>query len=215
MKPYRLVIFDWDGTLIDSAAHIASSLQAASRDLGLPVPSDEAARHVIGLGLDDAMAYLFPVLARARHAEVSARYRHHYLSGESAVRLFDGVAEGVRSLRGAGVALAVATGKSRVGLDRALDATGLRPYFHASRCADEGSPKPHPAMLAYLLDHLQVSPDDALMVGDTTHDIEMAHAAGVASLAVTYGAHDEAKLLAAAPGSVVRSPLELWEQLAR
>jgi len=210
VKRFDLVIFDWDGTLVDSAAHIVHSIQAASVDAGLPPPSDHDARHIIGLGLLDAMTYLFPALPRERYGLITDRYKYHYVKGESVVVLFDGVADGLASLQSQGHTLAVATGKSRVGLERALDTTGLRARFDATRCGDEGFTKPHPGMLEYLLDHLNVPKDRAVMVGDTTHDIEMANSAGVSSIAVTYGAHEPEKLGTARPQVTVHSPEELW-----
>ena len=213
MKDYELVVFDWDGTLSDSAAHIVDSLQAASRDIGLEPPSDERSRHIIGLGLRDAMEYLFPEVEPARYGQLTDRYRFHYLAGEQKVTLFRGVSEGLATLKSRGRLLAVATGKSRVGLDRALQSTGLAPHFDASRCGDEGFSKPHPGMLEYLLDHLGVSPEQALMVGDTIHDVEMAHGARMDSLAVTFGAHDPNKLARSRPTHTVHSPQELWTWL--
>ena len=213
MKRYDLVVFDWDGTLVDSAAHIVSSLQAASRDIGFEAPSDEASRHIIGLGLQDALDYLFPSITRADSGRLVDRYRHHYLGGESVVVLFDGVDAGLRALQARGHFLAVATGKSRVGLERALDDTQLRSRFDATRCGDEGFSKPHPGMLEYLLDRLCVEPSRALMVGDTTHDLEMAAGARVDAVAVTYGAHEPAKLAKAPSTVTVDTPQELWAWL--
>ncbi len=180
-KRFDLLVFDWDGTLIDSAAHIAAALQAAFRDLALPVPSDLAARHVIGLGLLDAMMYLNPGLDRDRYEEVADRYRVHFLAGDKDVELFPAVATGIPALNQEGYLMAV--------LDRALRATGLDPYFHASRCADEGFPKPHPDMLEAIMNTLGTPPDRTLMIGDTTHDLQMAQNAGIAAVAVSYGAH--------------------------
>jgi phosphoglycolate phosphatase len=212
-KSYDLFVFDWDGTLSDSAAHIVTSLQASARDLDLPVPSELASRHIIGLGLEDALMYLFPGLPRERYRDVAERYKVHYLAGETHLSLFEGVEDGLRTAQAAGRLLAVATGKSRRGLDRALDTTGLKPFFDASRCADEGFAKPHPDMLEYLLDHLGVSAERALMIGDTIHDVEMAHGARMDVIAVTYGAHDPEKLDRARPTYTVRSPRELWQWL--
>ncbi len=189
VKRFDLLVFDWDGTLMDSAAHIAAALQEAFRDLGLPVPSNAAARHVIGLGLQDAMMYLHPGLDRNRYREVADRYRVHFLAGDQDVGLFPAVAAGIPALNLEGYLMAVATGKSRSGLDRSLQATGLGPYFHASRCADEGFPKPHPEMLQAVMEMLGTAPDRTLMIGDTTHDLQMAQSAGVAAVAVSYGAH--------------------------
>ncbi|MCW5625590.1 MAG: HAD-IA family hydrolase, partial [Burkholderiales bacterium] len=149
------------------------------------------------------------------YPRVIERYRHHYFAGEEAVVLFDGVRPGLESLMARGHLLAVATGKSRRGLDQILETTGLGPLFHGTRCGDEGFPKPHPEMLEILLDTFGVGRDAALMIGDTTHDLEMAKAAGVDGLAVTYGAHDAAKLAAAAPLASVHTPAELWQWLER
>lgn len=188
-KRFDLLVFDWDGTLIDSAAHIAASLQQAFRDLALPVPSPTAARHVIGLGLEDAMMYLNPGLDCNRYEEVADRYRVHFLAGDPDVELFPAVATGIPALNLEGYLMGIATGKSRRGLDRSLRATGLAPYFHASRCADEGFPKPHPDMLQVVMEMLGTVPERTLMIGDTTHDLQMAQNAGVAAVAVSYGAH--------------------------
>ena len=188
-KRFDLLVFDWDGTLMDSAAHIAFALQEAFRDLALPVPSTKDARHVIGLGLKDAMTYLNPDLNREHYERVADRYRVHFLTGDHKVELFPAVASGIRTLSQDGYLMAVATGKSRRGLDRSLSATGLDPYFHASRCADEGYPKPHPEMLEVIMGMLGASSDRTLMIGDTTHDLQMAKNAGVSAVAVSYGAH--------------------------
>ncbi|MBK8017478.1 MAG: HAD-IA family hydrolase [Betaproteobacteria bacterium] len=215
MKEYDLIVFDWDGTLVDSAAHIVHSIQSAAGDIGLEIPSDERSRHIIGLGLLDAMEYLFPALPRARYGDLTERYRVHYLAGEERVTLFAGVEAGIGLLKRQGRMLAVATGKSRVGLTRAFGSTGLGPYFDASRCADEGFSKPHPDMLEYLLDYLGVAPDRALMVGDTTHDVEMAHGARMDVAAVTFGAHDAGKLARSRPTYTYDEPARLWQWLTR
>jgi phosphoglycolate phosphatase len=198
-RTFDLIVFDWDGTLMDSAAAIVAAIQAASRDLALPAPDERSARHVIGLGLADALSYLFPELAASEHEAVAARYRYHYFAGDDEIPLFEGVREMVDELAATGVLLAVATGKGRRGLDRALAATGLATAFHATRCADETFSKPHPAMLLELMDELGVDAARTLMVGDTTHDLEMARNARVAPLAVTYGAHTRESLSACAP----------------
>ncbi|MBN9423376.1 MAG: HAD family hydrolase [Candidatus Accumulibacter sp. 66-26] len=198
-KRFDLLVFDWDGTLLDSAGAIVAAIQAACRDLELPEPSDERARHVIGLGLGEALRHAIPELPEQRYPQMVDRYRHHYLSRDQELRLFDGAAELVAELADAGFALAVATGKSRVGLDRALKASGLGAYFQASRCADECFSKPHPQMLEELMQEFAVVPERTLMIGDTTHDLQMALNAGVASLGVAYGAHPAAALDALAP----------------
>jgi len=210
---YDLLVFDWDGTLIDSAAHIAVSLQAAFRDLGLRVPSDEAARHVIGLGLEDTLRYLDPSLEPGRYQEVVDRYRTHFLAGDQIVELFPAVAKGIPVLHQAGYLMAVATGKSRRGLDRSLLATGLNSYFHASRCADEGFPKPNPDMLYEIMRMLGAAPERTLMIGDTTHDLQMAQNAGVAAVAVAHGAHASANLESMNPLACVEDFEKLMQWL--
>lgn len=189
MKRYQLIVFDWDGTLMDSTAAIVRAIQAASRDLGLPVPPDRQARHVIGLGLVDALGMAVPELPEERYPEMVERYRHHYLSRDHELVLFDGITQLIEELAEAGFLLAVATGKSRHGLDRALLHSGLGHYFHATRCADECHSKPHPQMLEELMEELETSPEQTLMIGDTSHDLLMASNAGVGALGVTYGAH--------------------------
>jgi len=213
-RRFELVVFDWDGTLMDSAGSIVAAIQAAAADLGLPVPPDARARHVIGLGLQDALQYAVPELEASGYERMVERYRHHYLSGDHELRLFAGVEEMLGWLRSSGVSLAVATGKSRLGLRRALEHSGLEPYFHATRCADECFSKPHPAMLEELMDELMVSPDATLMIGDTTHDLLMAKNAGVGAVAVTFGAHERETLEQEAPLACVDTPEALRAWLA-
>ena len=208
-RQFDLLVFDWDGTLMDSAACIAASLQSACRDLGFAVPSERDARYIIGLGLNDALAHVLPGVAPCEYPRVADRYRHHFLLQDSGTELFSGVDEMMTDLKEAGHLLAVATGKSRRGLDRALDSTGLGHYFHATRCADEGFSKPHPGMLHMLLEALDIAPARALMIGDTTHDMQMARAAGMARLAIAHGAHDASDLLEYAPVACVRDCIEL------
>ena len=214
-RRYPLVVFDWDGTLADSTAIIAASIQDALRDMGEPVPDDAAARFVIGLGLSDALHSVAPTLAAHRHGEVAALYRARYLGREEDIPLFAGASEMLADLEAAGHFLAVATGKTRKGLDRALAKNGLHARFHATRCADEGFPKPHPDMLLNLMDRLGVAPRETLMIGDTTHDLELARNAGVDAVAVAYGAHDLAGLRRASPLAVMHSVAELRAWLAR
>jgi phosphoglycolate phosphatase len=204
-KRFELIVFDWDGTLMDSAGAIVASLQGACSDLGLPVPSEEGARYVIGLGLRDAMAHILPGVEPSVYPTISERYRDHFLRHDPDTTLFAGAAELVASLHELGFLLAVATGKGRRGLERSLAATGLKRYFHATRCADEGFSKPHPGMLEALMEELGVVPAKTLMIGDTTHDMEMARAASVASLGVAYGAHEKAALLDYAPLACVEN----------
>ena len=187
---YDLIVFDWDGTLMDSTRLIARSLQSACRDLGIAVPSERDALFVIGLNLEDTFNHVAPELDREGRGRLSERYRHHFLANEHEAPLYPGVTEMLSDLHGRGRRLAVATGKARRGLERALDATGLRQWFEATRCADEGFAKPHPGMLLMLLEITGVQPRRALMIGDTTHDLELAANAGVDAVAVSYGAHD-------------------------
>ena len=208
-KRFELIVFDWDGTLLDSAAAIVHAIQAASADLGLPVPTDARARHVIGLGLSDALHHAVPELPVEAYLQMVERYRHHYLSSDHELTLFDGTVELIAELHGRGHLLAVATGKSRNGLDRALGFSGLGQYFHATRCADECFSKPHPAMLHELMEELGVASGSCLMIGDTTHDLLMAKNAGVAGLAVSFGAHPVSQLEAEAPLACVHTPAEL------
>ncbi len=202
-RRYDLIVFDWDGTLMDSTALIAGSIQAACRDLGLKVPSDEAARHVIGLGLVQALRHAVPDAPESMYGQLADRYRHHFLAKDQEIPLFKGAQETVAELHGKGYALGVATGKSATGLSRALDATGMRRYFHATRTADRTHSKPHPAMLFELMDELAVSAERTLMVGDTTHDVQLAKNAGVDAVAVSHGAHPEEELLALNPLALV------------
>jgi phosphoglycolate phosphatase len=211
---YELVIFDWDGTIMDSTGLIARCIQDACRELGLPVPSDTEARWVIGLGASASVKYVAPTLEPARFAEFAAHYRDRFVAREHEAPLFEGVASLLAELRSRGRRLAVATGKSRRGLDRALDASGLRPHFEASRCADEGFAKPHPGMLLALLEATGVEPSRAVMIGDTTHDLELAANAGIDAVGVTYGAHDEALLRARPSQHLAASVGELRAWLA-
>jgi phosphoglycolate phosphatase len=211
---YSLIIFDWDGTLIDSAGTIVECIQQASADLGLEVPDRERASHVIGLGLHDSLRLAVPGLPAERYAEFVGLYRKHFLAREAAMRLFPGIEELVKNLSRTRL-LAIATGKSRRGLDRALQASGLRAFFSASRCADETTPKPHPTMLLEIAEELEISVQDSLMIGDTSHDLEMARGAGIDALAVTYGAHAEPALRACGPRGCVSSVRALREWLDR
>ena len=210
---YELVIFDWDGTLMDSTRMIAKSLQAACRDVGIPVPSEQDALFVIGLNIDDTFRHVAPDLDMEGRRRVAERYRVHFLANEHEAPLYDGVREMLADLHGRGRRLAVATGKARRGLDRVLDSTGLRPWFEATRCADEGFAKPHPGMLLMLLELTGVEPAKALMVGDTTHDLELAANAGVDAVAVSYGAHHDDLLSTRAAKARVSTVPELHRWL--
>jgi phosphoglycolate phosphatase len=208
-RRFRFVVFDWDGTLADSTAIIARALQQACRDLGEPVPGDVDARYVIGLGLTDALRHVAPGLPRERHPELVARYRHHYLARDPSIPLFAGAREMLVELHITGFVLGVATGKSRAGLDHALAQHDLGRFFAATRCADEGFAKPHPGMLLHLMDRVGAGPDETLMIGDTTHDLLLARNAGVAALAVAYGAHAAAELAEQQSLATVHSVPEL------
>jgi len=209
---YSLIVFDWDGTVIDSTRTIAECIQQAAAEMGLPVPHDERARHVIGLGLHDSLRHAVPELPASRYNDFVALYRKYFLAREDTMKLFPGMRELLSSLKERHL-LAIATGKSRRGLDRALDAGGLRQYFASSRCADETHPKPHPAMLLELMQELDLAPEQLLMIGDTSHDLAMARSAGVASLAVAYGAHQEAALRSCGPLECFSTVGELSEWL--
>lgn len=211
-RRYQLVVFDWDGTLMDSAAKIVNCFRCAARDVGAPVPSPDAVRGIIGLGLDEALAVLFPDADDIDRRRLRAAYRDHFLERDDTdTGLFPGVAEGLAMLKDDAYVLAIATGKARRGLDRVLDETRVRHLFAASRCVDEALSKPHPRMLQDLLAQTGVEPRRALMVGDTTFDLRMAAAADMDALAVSYGAHPVEPLLAENPrdclddfGEVVR-----------
>lgn len=214
-RKFDLIVFDWDGTLMDSAGAIVEAIRAACRDLGLVEPAESRARHVIGLGLQDALRHAVPDLAERDYPKMIERYRHHFLSGDHDLTLFPGVASMIEGLANEPRWLAVATGKSRVGLNRALHHTGLGEHFHSTRCADECFSKPHPAMLEEIMDELGVARERTLMVGDTTHDLNMARNAGVSALAVSFGAHPRDELEAADPLDIVDQPTDLHAWLSR
>ncbi|MEA3250402.1 MAG: HAD-IA family hydrolase [Pseudomonadota bacterium] len=198
---YQLVIFDWDGTLVDSEARIVACMQAAARDVGCPALSRDSIRDIIGLGLPEAIARLYPWLGSNQAEALRQRYSGHFVSADQVpTAFFPGVETGIARLRGAEqLKLAVATGKSRRGLDRALASTGSRDWFHASRTADETCSKPDPRMLEELLGELGVEPGAALMIGDTEYDMQMARALGMDRMAVSYGVHSRERLAACEP----------------
>lgn len=210
---YRVVVFDWDGTLIDSTAAIVHAIRASAADLGLPVPSREQASHVIGLGLFEAIRSAVPMIDRAQLPAYVDRYRHHYLRRDAQLGPFEGVPQLLSELADSGAWLAIATGKSRAGLNRALDQMGWTGRFLTTRCADEGAPKPDPWMLRDIFNELGLDAADAVMVGDTTHDLGMARAAGAAAIAVTYGAHPRKQLESEPALAVVDTIAELREAL--
>ncbi|CAH1903511.1 putative phosphoglycolate phosphatase, clustered with ribosomal large subunit pseudouridine synthase C [Candidatus Nitrotoga sp. HW29] len=198
-KRYDLIVFDWDGTVMDSTAVIAGSIQAACRDLGLTEPSDVVAKYVIGLGLQEALRQAVPDLQEHQRDDLVARYRHHFLAQDETIPLFEGAQQTIAELHAAGYWLAVATGKSRQGLKRAMQTSGMESYFHATRTADQTFSKPHPAMLLEIMDELGIMAPRVLMVGDTTHDLQMARNAGVDAIGMTHGAHPADQLRALEP----------------
>ena len=213
---YDLLIFDWDGTLMDSHARIVSCLRSAAMEVGLPTRHDEELRDIIGLGLDEVMARLFPGVTLTQQEALVARYRDHFLHISDVVEtLFEGVVETLTQMRDRGYLLAVATGKSRAGLDRGLRQTGLGGVFEMTRCADESFSKPHPQMLEDILKGLGLPPERALMIGDTEFDLEMARNAGTASIGVTYGAHPPDRLQRHRPIACIDDIRELPGMLAR
>ncbi len=212
-RVFDLIAFDWDGTLFDSTALITRCIQAAVRDVGGVVPSDLAASHVIGMGLAQALAHAAPDVPREKYAELAARYRHHYLARQDDLSLFDGVLPLLAGLKQRSHHLAVATGKSRAGLDAALRAAQLQGLFDASRTADETASKPDPRMLQELMREFGLEPSRVLMVGDTTHDLQMARNAGCASVAVSYGAHPVDGFAALRPLFVAHSVAQLGHWL--
>ena len=212
-RHFDLIAFDWDGTLFDSTAVIVRSIQQAVRDVGGRMPSDKDAAYVIGMGLSAALAHAAPDVAPERHAELGARYKHHYMAEQQGISLFEGALAMLHELKARQHLLTVATGKSRSGLDAALRAVELRELFDASRTADETQGKPHPLMLHQLMAEFGVSPQRTLMIGDTTHDLQMARNAGCASVAVSYGAHSAEAFAALEPLFVAHSLRELHQWL--
>lgn len=214
MKRYKAVIFDWDGTVMDSTASIVGAIQAACVDLELPVPSDEEAAWVIGLSLDQALLRCVPSLTQKHVPLFRERYRHHFFLCDQQLGLFDGILPLLDDLKQQEIRLGVATGKTRVGLDRVLQTHQLFDRFDYTRCADESQGKPHPAMLFDIMERLDLEPEQVLMVGDTTHDVQMASSAGVDSMAVTYGAHSKRTLLLSEPTVMVSSVREMRNWLS-
>lgn len=198
-RRYDLIVFDWDGTLVDSTQLIVDSIRAASADVGLLPPEPSVARSIIGLGLPEALRTLFGPLNETLQQQLTARYRYHYFAQDHEVPLFHGVDEAIVNLAGQGFMLAVATGKGRNGLNRSLHRSGLQQHFLATRCVDECCSKPHPQMLLEIMDELGAAPERTLMIGDTSFDLQMAANAGTASIAVTYGAQQLESLLPHGP----------------
>jgi len=213
-RRFDLIVFDWDGTLFDSTRLIARCIQAACADVGAAVPSDRDASYVIGLGLADALRHAAPDVPSERYRELAERYRHHYLSSQDEIVLFDGTLEMLLALKARNHWLGVATGKTRLGLDQALAGSPLAGLFDATRTADETRGKPDPLMLVELMRELGAAADRTLMVGDTTHDLQLAANAGCPSVAVSFGAHAHDEFARHAPLHVAHSTAELARWLA-
>ena len=212
-RRFDLIAFDWDGTLFDSTAIIVRCIQAAVRDVGGTVPTDKEAAYVIGMGLMQALAHAAPDVPPEKYTELGNRYRFHYIQHQDDLSLFEGGLPLLNDLRERGHLLAVATGKSRRGLDEALHTVQLKGVFDGSRTADQTAGKPHPLMLQELMAEFDVAPERLLMIGDTTHDLQMAVNAGCASVGVSYGAHEPDAFHALQPLAVVHSVRELHDWL--
>ena len=208
-RKFDLIAFDWDGTLFDSTAIITRSIQAAVVDVGGAKPSDADASYVIGMGLMQALAHAAPDVAPDKYPQLGERYKFHYSQSMNDITLFGGILELLAELKQRNHILTVATGKSRRGLDDALQAVELKDLFHGSRTADQTAGKPDPQMLHELMDEFNTPPERTLMVGDTTHDLLMAQNAGCASVAVSYGAHDPSSFAAFNPLYIAHSVAEL------
>ena len=208
-RQFDLIAFDWDGTLFDSTKIIVRCIQRAVVDVGGALPTDEAASYVIGMGLMQALAHAAPDVPKEKYAELGARYRHHYTAHQDDLSLFEGVLPLLAQLKERHHLLAVATGKSRRGLDDVLQSVQLRGVFDGSRTADETAGKPDPLMLHELMREFDVSAERTLMVGDTTHDLQMAVNAGCASIGVSYGAHEPGTFHSLKPLAIAHSVPEL------
>ena len=209
-----LICFDWDGTLFDSTAIIVRSIQQAVLDVGGAKPTDEAASYVIGMALMPALAHAAPDVPKEKYPLLGERYRHHYLATQHDISLFDGVLPMLADLKGRHHWLTVATGKSRRGLDDVLASRQLHGIFDGSRTADETAGKPDPRMLHELMREFGADPERTLMIGDTTHDLQMARNAGVASVGVSYGAHEPHDFGALGPRYIAHSVAGLNRWLA-
>lgn len=212
-RQFDLIVFDWDGTLFDSTRLIVKCIQAACADLQVGVPSDAEAAYVIGLGLHDALKHAVPGLPVERYPELGQRYRHHYFQRQHELTLFPGTLAMLQALKQRHHWLTVATGKSRYGLDEALKTVQLRGVFDGSRTADETASKPDPLMLNELMRQFGTEPQRTLMIGDTTHDLQMAANAGTACVGVGYGAHKHDSFAEFAPRYVAQSVPELQDWL--
>jgi len=210
-RQFDLIAFDWDGTLFDSTQIIVNCIKDAVRDVGGAIPSDEQAAYVIGLALGPALAHAAPDVPPEKYPELSKRYSHYYVTRRDDLVLFDGVLPMLSELRSQSYKIAVATGKSRIGLNDALQTAELKDVFHASRTADETAGKPDPKMLFELMEEFRVLPSRTLMIGDTSHDLLMAQRAGCASIGVSYGAHTGESLEQFKPLTVVHTVKQLHQ----
>ena len=213
-RPYDLLVFDWDGTLVDSESTIVRAMQRAVERSGVPAPGDDRVRHIIGLGLDDAIERLTPGVSGELRREIRGHYRAAFFASE-APNLFPGVRLLLQAARDAGYRLAVATGKSRAGLDREFEKTRIGDWFEASRCADESVSKPAPDMLHELMRRLNVPAERTLMIGDTAWDLEMANRAGCDAVGVGYGVHPVERLWACRPKAMAHNLEELMRWLGK
>lgn len=211
---YQLIIFDWDGTLMDSADKIANCIIASATQLGIKEPSKEQVKSIIGLSLQEAMRILFPDESEVVINKLVENYKYHFLTADDTPQgLFAGVVEGLESLNEAGALLAVATGKARRGLKRVFDEVGVEHLFTVSRCADETRSKPHPQMLHEILDFTAIDPHNSIMIGDTTFDMDMASNANMHGLAAGYGVHDPQVLTDAKAIAVIDTFTEIVDWL--
>lgn len=214
MKDKRLIVFDWDGTLMDSIGRIVSSMQNTARHIGLPVPTDVAVRDIIGLSLEPAIEKLFGALNRTELDSFLVQYRDEYVDlNPTPSPLFNDAKTVLSKLTQSGFQLAVATGKARRGLQRVWSESETEHYFSASRCASETLGKPNPQMLYEIMDELRIRPEQSVMVGDSVHDMKMAIAAGVHPIGVSFGVHNAERLCEAGAASVVNSLIELSDRL--
>jgi phosphoglycolate phosphatase len=212
-RRFDLIAFDWDGTLFDSTAIIVRCIQQAVVDVGGRCPTDRDAAYVIGMGLMEALAHAAPDVPKERYPQLGARYRHHYMARQNDISLFDGVLPLLEELKSRQHWLAVATGKSRRGLDDVLRSVQLQGLFNGSRTADETAGKPDPRMLHELMREFGTEPERTLMIGDTTHDLQMALNAGCAAVGVSYGAHEPGEFHALEPLHVAHSVADLRDWL--
>jgi len=210
----KAAIFDWDGTVVDSVEHITDCLHHASTSIGFPALERAAYRDIIGLGLVEALRRLYPGISKDEMTSMREAYSTHFMAtSASNQRIFPGITEILKDLHGSGRHCAVATGKSRRGLNLALAASQLEPWFHVTRCADETRSKPDPTMLVEILNHLELEPSDAIMIGDTSYDLQMAHAIGMPAIGVRWSVHSDSVMAAFKPVAIVSTVDELSELL--